>query len=81
MLQKKKKKKTFENQERFYDDRYIKIKMKAYGDKVYTKCHGSNVPKDDTACESFTAISIDSLLVNENNIICMYLQTIALIKL
>ena len=47
--------------------------MKAYGDKVYTKCRGSNVPKDDTACESFTAISIDSLLVNENNIICMYL--------
>ena len=38
----------------------------AYGDKVYTNFRGSNVPKDNIECESFTAISIDSFLVYEN---------------
>ena len=46
-----------------YDDRYIKTKIKAYGDKVYTKFCGLNVPKGDIECEYFTVISIDSLLV------------------
>ena len=30
-----------------YDDRYIKSKIKIYGDKVYTNFHGLNVPEDD----------------------------------
>ena len=42
-----------------------------YGDKVYTNVRGSNVPEDDIECESFTVISIDSLLVYENK---YYLQ-------
>ena len=37
-----------------YDDRYIKTKIRTYRDKVYTEC------------ESFKAISIDSLLVYNN---------------
>ena len=49
-----------------YDDRYIKTKMIIYGDKVYTNVCGLNVPEDDAECESFTVISIDSLLVSEN---------------
>ena len=51
-----------------YDDRYIKTKIKTYGDKVYTNFRGLNMPED---CESFTVISIDSLLVYDSK---YYLQ-------
>ena len=54
-----------------YDDRHIKTKIKTYGDKVYTNFCGLNVPEDDMECESFTVISIDSLLVYKNK---YYLQ-------
>ena len=46
-----------------YDDRYIKTKKRTYNDKVYTNFRCLNVPKDDIECESFTVISIASLLV------------------
>ena len=49
-----------------YDNRYIKTKIRTYGDKVYTNFRGLNVPEDAIECESFTVISIDSLLVYEN---------------
>ena len=49
-----------------YDDRYIKTKIRRYGDKIYTNFRDLNVPKDDKKCESFTVISIDSLLVYKN---------------
>ena len=49
-----------------YDDTYIKTKISIYGDEVYTNFRGLNVPEDDIECESFTVISIDSLLVYEN---------------
>ena len=48
-----------------YDDRYIKAKIRKYVDKVYTNFCGLNVPEDDIECESFTVISIDSLLAYE----------------
>ena len=44
----------------FYDDRYVKTKIRTDGDKVYTNCGGLNVPEDDIECESITVISIDS---------------------
>ena len=47
-------------------DRYIKTKIRTYGDKVYTKFRGVNLPEDDIECECFTVISIDPLLVYEN---------------
>ena len=50
-----------------YDDRYIKTKLRTYGDKVYTKFRGLNIPKDDIECESFTVSSIDYLLVYDKN--------------
>ena len=53
------------------DDRYIKRKIRTYGDKVYTNFRGLNVSEDDTDFESFTFIFIDSLLVYENK---YYLQ-------
>ena len=46
-----------------YDDIYIKTKIRTYGHKAYTNFCGLNVPKDGAECESFTNISIDSLLV------------------
>ena len=54
-----------------YDDKYIKTKTRTYGDKVYTNFCGLNVPEDDIECESFTVISIDSLLKYKNK---YYLQ-------
>ena len=46
-----------------YDDGYIKVKIKLYGDKVLTNFCGLNSPLDDIECEPFTVISIDSLPV------------------
>ena len=54
-----------------YDGRYMKNKLRAYGNKVYSNFHGLNVPEDDIECKYFTVISIDSLLVYENK---YYLQ-------
>ena len=49
-----------------YDDRYIKTKIRMYGDEVYPNFHSSNVVEDGVECESFTVISIDSLPVYDN---------------
>ena len=50
-----------------YHNRYIYItKLRTYADKVYTNFRGLIVPEDNTECEPFTVISIDSLLVHEN---------------
>ena len=54
-----------------YDDRYIKTKIRTYGDKVYTNVRGLSMLEDDIECEPFTVISIDSLLVYDNK---YYLQ-------
>ena len=34
-----------------YDNRYIKTKIRTYGDKVYTTFRGLNVLEDDIECE------------------------------
>ena len=49
----------------------MKAKIRTYNDKVYTSFRGLNVPENEIECESFTVISIDSLLVYENK---YYLQ-------
>ena len=49
-----------------YDIRYIKTKMRKNGDQVYTNFRGLTVSEDGVVCESFTIISIDSLLVYQN---------------
>ena len=54
-----------------YDDRCIKTKVKTYHNKVHFKIRGLNVSQDDIEGESFTVISIDSLLVYEDK---CYLQ-------
>ena len=44
----------------------MKLKMRAYGDKVYTNFCGLNVPEYGVQCESSTIISIEFLLNYEN---------------
>ena len=64
-----------------YDDRYIKTKIRIYGDNVYTNIRGRNVPEDDIECKRFEVISIDSLLVYDNKFPFKYIYTIFHIKL
>ena len=64
-----------------YDDRYIKTKIRTYDDKVYTNFCSLNVPEDGIECESFTVISIGSLLVCKTNITYKNIYTILLKKL
>ena len=54
-----------------YDDRYIKTKIRMFGDKVCTNFRDLSVPEDDIECKTFIVISIDSLLVCEHK---YYLQ-------
>ena len=54
-----------------YDNKYIKIKIRIYGEKVYTNFRDLNVTEDDMECESFTVVSIDSSLVSNKK---YYLQ-------
>ena len=54
-----------------YDDRYIKTKIRPFSDKFYTNFRGLDVPEDDIKYQSFTIISIDSLLVYDKK---YYLQ-------
>ena len=49
-----------------YDDRYIKTKIRTYGEKVYINFRGLNIPVNDIEFEAFTVISVDSLLVYES---------------
>ena len=49
----------------------MKTKVRTYGDEVYTNFRGLNVSEHYIEYESFTVISIDSLLVYESK---YYLQ-------
>ena len=64
-------KNTESNDVPVYDDRYIKNKIRTYGYEVYTNFLGLNVQEDDIEWESFTVISVLSLVVYENK---YYLQ-------
>ena len=54
-----------------HDNRHVKTKITTHGDKVYTNFCGLNMPEDGVEFESFTIISIDTLLVYESK---YYLQ-------
>ena len=61
-----------------YDERYIKTKLKAYSNKVYTNFHSLNVPEDDIEWESFTVASIHTFLVyNSKYYLQLYLDNCA----
>ena len=61
-----------------YDNRSIKTKIRTYDDNVYITFRDLNVPEDDIECEFFTVISIDSLLVyNEEYYLQVFLDNCA----
>ena len=51
----------------------FKTKTTRYGDEVYTKFGGLNMPEDGVECESFITISIDSLLFLRINVTYNYI--------
>ena len=59
-----------------YNDRYIKTKIRAYGDKICTNFLGLKVPEDAVEGESFTAISLDSLLIYDKELILVKVMTV-----
>ena len=44
----------------------MKTKITTYFDKVYANFWGLNLSEDAVECESFTVISIDTLLIYKN---------------
>ena len=61
-----------------YDDKLMKTKTRTFGDKVHTNFRGLNVPEDDKEWESFTVISINSLLVYDKEyFLQVYLENCA----
>ena len=58
-----------------YDDRYIKTKIRTFGDKFYNKFRGLDVGQDDIECKSFTVISIgSSLMYDKKYYLLVYLD-------
>ena len=44
------------------NDKYIKTKIKMYGDKVNTNFHRKKIPKEKTACKCLSLIMLDSVI-------------------
>ena len=49
-----------------YDDRYIKTKIRMYGNKVYTNFHDFYVQEDGVDCECFIITYISYVLMETN---------------
>ena len=47
-----------------YNDKYIKIKIKIYNDKIYTNFQHNKIPKDNEHCACLSVILLDSIFVN-----------------
>ena len=55
------------------NDKYVKTKIKSYGDKVNTNFQGKKIPKENASCKCLSLIILDSILrVNKR----YYLQTL-----
>ena len=44
------------------NDKYIKAKIKIYGDNVNTNFHGKKIPKENTSCKCLSLIMLDSVI-------------------
>ena len=62
-----------------YDDRYIKNKIRTYGDNVYTNFHGLNVTEDIKKANLLQSFLLIIYFYLKANITCSYIQTTALI--
>ena len=65
----------------FHDVRYVKPKVRAYGDKVYTNFRVLSVLENGVEFESFTNSFIELLLAFHKNNFRKYIYTIVLIIL
>ena len=54
------------NSEPVYNDKYIKIKIKTYNNKVYANFQLNKIPKDNEYCAGLSVISLDSTFVNSD---------------
>ena len=55
------------------DDRYIKTKVKTFGDKFYTNFRGLNVPEDDIELNLLQSFLLIPCLYTKTNITCKYI--------
>ena len=60
--------KEFDRESLYGDsDKYIKTKIKSYGDKVNTNFQGKKIPKQNTSSKCLSLIMLDSIIrVNKN---------------
>ena len=49
------------------DEKYIKTKMKTYGDCVVTNFHNKKMPKENTPCTCLSIIMLDSIVKAKKN--------------
>ena len=56
-------KKEFDSEPVYDDnDKYIKTKIKSYGDKINTNIQGKKIPKENTSYKSLSLIMLDSII-------------------
>ena len=56
-------KKEFDSEPVYGDnDKYIKTKIKSYGDKINTNIQGKKIPKENTSYKSLSLIMLDSII-------------------
>ena len=60
------------------DDRYTKVKIRTFGDKVYTNFHGLNVPEDDINVNLLLSFLLSFYSYTTKNIICKYIRQLCL---
>ena len=56
-----------------YDDRYIKTKIRTYGNNVYANFHGLNVPEDIKNANLLQSFPLIIYLYSKANITCNYI--------
>ena len=49
------------------DEKYIKTKIKTYGDSVITNFHNKKVPKEKAPCKCLSVIMLDSVIKANKN--------------
>ena len=54
------------NSEPVYNDKYVKIKIKTYNNKVYTNFQHNKIPKHNKYCACLSVILLDSIFVNSD---------------
>ena len=55
-----------------YNHKYIKTKIKTYGDSMITNFHNKKMPKEKVSCKYLSIIMLDSVIESDEN---YYAQT------